>query len=178
VKGIWKKESRTIWCVYEDTEELDQEIPLNQNNILASQKLVWCFEELPKVGGVHQTRATMIARPDIKAKVPGAVMRKVAKNFASKLITMKNQLDKSVEIDAGKRSELVQKMRQLRVTEGQGNSLAPNLKDPEGALKISAWSAMAETFGTLTVEPTRLKRRKTRELLPRGVNEGPLRCLL
>ncbi|GMH93210.1 hypothetical protein TL16_g12563 [Triparma laevis f. inornata] len=110
---VWKKEgeNKMIVC-YEDTDALDKEHPRDPNAIAASGLSIWEYKRLPKVEGIPQTRVKYVGRADVAGSVPTFIMNRLAKDYAKSLINMRKNFDKSLEIDTGRRAEIVKKIKQ------------------------------------------------------------------
>ena len=42
--------------MYEDTKDLDKEIPVKNSNVIVAAKTTWIFERLPSFEGIPQTK--------------------------------------------------------------------------------------------------------------------------
>ena len=85
------------------------------NIVQASATNTVKFEELPSTGGFPQTRVTYIARVDIAGAVPTFIMNQLTVGAASFMIAFRKKFDKTKDIDAPRRMQLVEKMKALKV---------------------------------------------------------------
>ncbi|GMH68630.1 hypothetical protein TL16_g04977 [Triparma laevis f. inornata] len=118
VVAVWKKEgeNKIITC-YDDTDALDEEHPRDPNVVAASARNIWEFERLPEVHGIPQTRVKMVPRVDVAGSVPTFFLNLLVKNFAKSLFNMRKKFDKSAEIDARRRAEILKIIKTEEVTE-------------------------------------------------------------
>ncbi|GMH61523.1 hypothetical protein TrLO_g13384 [Triparma laevis f. longispina] len=117
--GVWKKEGENKLIVtYEDSDALDEEHPRDLNTVAASARSIWEYERLPSLQGIPQTRVEFVGRVDLAGSVPGFVMNRLAVKFSGGLIDMRKKFDQSLEIDAGRRAEIVKKIKLQEEAEG------------------------------------------------------------
>ena len=83
----WKKEGKTFWIVYEDTDELNKDFPLNSGNVLSSNKTVWKLETMEGTSNVAQTKASFCSKSDIKGVVPTKMMKSQVLMFAKNMFS-------------------------------------------------------------------------------------------
>jgi hypothetical protein len=115
--GCWQKDEaeKVYWTVYQDTDRLNKDFPLHFNVVQASATTTWKFEELQSTGGFPQTRVIYVARVDIAGAVPTFIMNHLSVGFASNMIGFRKKFDKTKDIDAPRRMQLVERMKQLKV---------------------------------------------------------------
>ena len=117
-KVVWKlvDEDTMIVCV-EDVE--DDRFPpgAGKGYVRASSGAFWKYERLPEVRGIPQTKVTYIQQADLKGFIPSFIVNSKIVGQLSYLSKMRKKFDKSLEIDAGSRSELVQ---MIELTESSG----------------------------------------------------------
>ena len=114
VKGVWEAcDDGTYFLTYEDTDELNEQYPVKVGNVVASSRAAWLFEPLPKVGNISQTRVTLVARADIKCGISGFIMDRLILGFGKNLSLLRERFDRSLDIDAEKRSTIIGLMRSL-----------------------------------------------------------------
>ena len=123
-KAVWKKEGENrIEVVYDDTNDLDEEVrteyqaliyspalthtsaqhPRDKNIVAGSSRTTWEYERLEDVEGIAQTKVTFVSRVDIGGVVPNIVMNKLSKSVAKTLVLMRKKFDRSLDIDKSRR---------------------------------------------------------------------------
>ncbi|GMH56674.1 hypothetical protein TrST_g10865 [Triparma strigata] len=123
-KVVWKKvdEDTMIVCV-EDVE--DDRFPAGDGKgyVRASSSAFWKYERLPEVRGIPQTRITYYQQVDLKGFVPSFVANPKITGALALVSDIRIKFDKSLEIDAGRRAELVKAIK-LRENFGGTEALA------------------------------------------------------
>ncbi|GMH58858.1 hypothetical protein TrLO_g8001 [Triparma laevis f. longispina] len=112
VKFVWKMvDENTMIVGYEDTEDDNFPIGVRKKYVRASSGAFWKYERLPEVSGTPQTRVTYCQQVDLKGFMPLFVMNSRIVQTLEYLSTMRKKFDKSLEIDAGQRAEIVKKIK-------------------------------------------------------------------
>ena len=111
VKDIWRKmDEDTMVVVYEDFEHDDFPVGGGKDFVRASSKSYYKYERLPEIEGIPQTRVTWCVQVDLKGLIPKALMNLKTSQTLGFLSTMRKKFDKSMDIDAGRRSTIAQKI--------------------------------------------------------------------
>ena len=104
-KIIWKDIAGKIFMDVSDTDDLNNEFPIDRGNILVKGHIVWVFEKLEPIGDISQT-AVVLA---VDANLGGVLSSKglssaagIAPKFLTLLSDIRNRFDKSEEIKAFK----------------------------------------------------------------------------
>ncbi|GMH81209.1 hypothetical protein TL16_g08858 [Triparma laevis f. inornata] len=106
-KVVWKRlEEDTIVVVYEDTNDLDEE--LGQKNLRGTATTIFTMERLAPMGKIPQTLVKMTTRVDVAGSVPSFVMNRLAKAFTRNLSKIREDFDRSKEFDRENRAIFVQ----------------------------------------------------------------------
>ncbi|GMH88858.1 hypothetical protein TL16_g11282 [Triparma laevis f. inornata] len=138
-KMVWKRiNENKLVLIGEDTKELDAEIPIL--GVLGSSRTVHCFERVESEEGFPQTKVTMQTRVDIAGAVPSFIMNRLAKRFANNLSLMRKRFDKTLLIEALKRSRTADALSKLEHTSQESEAVLVKFKalfeSREGARKL------------------------------------------
>ncbi|GMH61704.1 hypothetical protein TL16_g03315 [Triparma laevis f. inornata] len=98
-------DEKTMIVGYEDTE--DDRFPLVGKYILGTSGTFWKLEKLQEVDGIPQTRITYSQMIDLKGFIPKIVMRRRMVSRLPMLSTARKLFEKSAQIDAGRRTEVI-----------------------------------------------------------------------
>ena len=114
---MWHRddEQGRILLDFENTNGCDLSHPIKPKSVLASQKTVWIFEPLPSIGDIPQTKVTLTSRIDLKSVFTSQSMNNLAPRFWSIVSDLRKRLDRSIGIDAFKRSQTIERIRSLEV---------------------------------------------------------------
>ena len=118
-KAVWKilDEDTMIVC-YEAVEDGRFPVGAGKGYMRASSVALWRYERLPEIRGIPQTRVTYIQQADLKGFIPPFVLNSKLTGALEYVSEMRKKFDKSLEIDAGCRAELVQ---MIELTESSGS---------------------------------------------------------
>jgi len=103
---VWKKQGQTLVVVYESMEHED--FPANDALVRAESTTYLEYKTLGSVGETHQTRVTLTQRSDLKGSIPKVFMNKGGFRSLMHLSKMRQQFDKSLEIDGATRARNVE----------------------------------------------------------------------
>ena len=146
VKGVWEMCSSdgTAFLAYEDVE---RDFADDEGNTLASIQTAFMFEPLQSIGSYIQTKVTVVAKVDLKGSVPSSAVDYIVGKSTSGLSSLWRRFDKSFEIDALRRTEIAQKIRQAeRVAE---DDFLFRFQERKGRLKVKE-SAIGKPFIKVT----------------------------
>jgi hypothetical protein len=147
-KVTWMKEwDGSIVVDFADTEDLLDEFPVTSGCDLASGQTTWLFRPLDQVGDVPQTAVTFTARLDVvSGGIPASALHKVAQRFLNQVITMFTQFNKSKQIDASRRSQLVAQMKELEVDRSKEDFKSKFDEPSEGKQKVKGAFPLSDAW--------------------------------
>ena len=123
-KVVWKMVDKdTMLVCYEDVEDDRFPPSAGKGYVRASSGAFWKYELLPEVRGIPQTRVTYCQQIDLKGFIAALVMNSRSVQTLEYLSSMRQKFDKSMEIDAGHRSAIVQ-LIELKEESGGAETLA------------------------------------------------------
>ncbi|GMH53091.1 hypothetical protein TL16_g01370 [Triparma laevis f. inornata] len=112
-KSTWKMvDENTIIVGVEDIEDDDFPIGCKKGYVRASSIAFWKYKRLPEENGFPQTSVTYCQQIDLKGFIPSFAMNSRIVQTLEYLSTMRKKFDKSLEIDEGRRAEIVEKIKQ------------------------------------------------------------------
>jgi len=132
LKLIWCKDvdSRYIIMCLSVTTECDKTHPKKPTSIVASANSVWMFEKMPPIGGVPQTKVTLMSTVDLKGILGARATKTVAVKFMKIISTLRLKHDRSRDMNAYNRSQIVEKLSGLVVD--SSNDFEKNFADTLG----------------------------------------------
>ena len=112
MKMVWERcDDGTYFLTYEDTNELDDEFPVETGSVVASSRAAYLFEPLPKVGNIPQTRVTYVGRVDMKGSIPRFIMNKLTLRTGKNVSLLQNRFNRCDEIDTASRSAITKEIK-------------------------------------------------------------------
>ena len=142
-KITWmKEEDGKVVIDASNTKDVDEEYPLKDGNVLASDRAISIFEPLDPIGGTPRTAVTFTTRVGLRGNIPTKAMNYILKKYLSSISIMMKKFDKTKEIDAYKRLQTVEEMRKLSA-EGS-KAFEGRFEKPEGAEKVSRETSAAK----------------------------------
>ncbi|GMH72902.1 hypothetical protein TL16_g06036 [Triparma laevis f. inornata] len=122
-KVVWKVVDKNTMVVgYEDVEDDNYPIGAGKGYVRSSAGTFWKYERLNEENGVPQTRVTYCQQADLKGFIPKFVVNSRVVQALGYLSMMRKKFDKSLEIDAGRRAEIMKKIK--REEAGRADALA------------------------------------------------------
>ncbi|GMH77977.1 hypothetical protein TL16_g07607 [Triparma laevis f. inornata] len=119
MKSVWKMvDENTIIIGYEDAENDNYPIGAGKKYVRASATAFWKFERLPEMNGFPLSRVTYCQKADLKGFIPRFVANLKIVRTLEILSVMRKKFDKSLEIDVGRRAEIVKKIKREVETGG------------------------------------------------------------
>ena len=132
MKMVWERcDDGTYFLTYEDTNELDNEFPVENGNVVASSRAAYLFEPLPKVGNIPQTRVTFVARVDIQFNISSFIMNRLILGTGKNVSLLRKRFDRSEEIDAESRTCISHMIKTQKYSD-DGTHYAPNFVERNG----------------------------------------------
>ncbi|GMH92687.1 hypothetical protein TrST_g1792 [Triparma strigata] len=111
-KVVWKKiEEGTVMIVYENTDDLDEE--LGRKNTLGTAMTVFTMKKLAPMGNIPQTLVSMVTRVDVAGAVPSFIMNRLSKGFTRNIIRLREDFDQSKEYDRENRAVFVKAIKSI-----------------------------------------------------------------
>ncbi|GMI18487.1 hypothetical protein TrLO_g14652 [Triparma laevis f. longispina] len=104
-------DENTMVVGFEDIEDDSFPIGAGKKYVRASSGAFWKYERLPEVNGIPQTRVTYCQQADPQGFIPKFVVNSKIVETLGFLSTTRKKFDKSLEIDAGRRAEIVTKIK-------------------------------------------------------------------
>ena len=94
------------------------------------------FEPLDPIGGVPQTSVTFTTKVDLGGVFFSSVVNKIAPRFLGVVSDLRKKFDKSKEIDAFKRQQIIAKFEEIAIEGAPGTE--SHFDEIEGAQEISS----------------------------------------
>jgi len=120
--------------MYDDTDELDDQIEIDPQHVRMSAHSVWRFEPLPPIGDIPQTRAIFTIKTNLAGAFPTKVINVLGPRFLTIVSMMRQKFDRSRDLDLASRLQIVEKLRSLQVK--NGNSFDLDFLAVPGAEKV------------------------------------------
>ncbi|GMI09905.1 hypothetical protein TrLO_g15291 [Triparma laevis f. longispina] len=175
--GVWKMaDENTLLVGGSDAE--DERFPVSARSkgakkyVRASSTFLWKYERLPEIKGIPQTRVTYCQQIDLKGLIPKAIVNSMVVGTLAFLTDMRNHFNRSSEIDAIRRAEIVESIKRnydFILAEDAMNTFEKLFKEVKGSEQPSSSYGMAESkvyaslFGRHAWGRTSLKARATLE---------------
>lgn len=117
-------DENTIIVCYDDA--VDDRFPAGAKKdcVRASAGALWKYERLPEVRGIPQTKVTYVQQADGKGYMPKVAINSQMTSTLASLSTQRKKCDKSLDIDAARRAEIAQKIKQEGVTDSDSGQIA------------------------------------------------------
>ena len=136
-KVTWfKQDDGKVIIDVTDTEELHEDYPVKAGNVLGKAHTVWVFEQLDPIGGVPQTLVTFTTKVELGGTFYSSIMNKIAPRFLAQVSDLRKKFDKSNEIAAFKRKQIIAKFEEIAI-EGAPN-IESHFDEIDGAQEISS----------------------------------------
>ncbi|GMI43036.1 hypothetical protein TrCOL_g3874 [Triparma columacea] len=136
-KIIWlKQDDGKVIIDVADTDELQVDFPVKAGNILVKIHTVWVFEPLDPIGDVPQTSVTFTTKVDLGGYFYSSIMNKIAPRFLAQISDLRKKFDKSKEIDAFKRQQIIAKFEEIAIEGAPG--IESHFDEIDGAQEISS----------------------------------------
>jgi hypothetical protein len=119
-----------------DTDQLQVDFPVKARNILGKAHTVWIFEPLRTVGDVQQTSATFTTKVELGGIFYSSIMNKIAPKFLAQVSDLRRKFDKSKEIAAFNRQQIIQKLEEIAIEGAPG--IETHFDEIDGAREISS----------------------------------------
>ncbi|GMI44875.1 hypothetical protein TrCOL_g12708 [Triparma columacea] len=126
----------TVWINFNSTDGLMEEHPVKRGNVVASIHTFWVFEELNFKGQVPQTRVTMQSQVNLHSPIPTQIMNGLGSGLLKGVSILRKKFDKSKEIDAFKRQQIITKFEEIAIEGAPGNE--SHFDEIQGAHEISS----------------------------------------
>lgn len=145
-KVIWHKDDKgRVLLDFADTTERDHSYQVkSKRSVRGSVRTVWSFEQLPPVGGISQTKVFFTTRVNLGGAIPSSVMNTLASKLLSAASDLRKKFDRSREIDAYNRLQIVDKMKNLAVD--SYNNFDENFKDLQGMQEVHTAFPLSSTW--------------------------------
>ncbi|GMH79820.1 hypothetical protein TrLO_g13491 [Triparma laevis f. longispina] len=116
-KCAWKKmsESKLVTAYVDHIDEEAYPVGAGKNYVRASTKALYIYERLPDFMGVPQTKVTYYQQIELRGFIPKFLMNSKMTTTLGFLTQLRKIFDKSEEIDALDREELVQRIKRKGV---------------------------------------------------------------
>jgi len=102
---IWKLQEDRLVVGYKSLEHAD--FPLRPQYVRATSRAMWVYETVQQAGNTPQTRVTYSCQIDLGGVIPKLFVNRGAVSQLAYLSTMRQQFDKSMEINEGVRARNV-----------------------------------------------------------------------
>ena len=110
------EEDGTAILAYEDTEDIDEEYPVNHfGTVTASIQTACLLEPLPVVYGIPQTKVTFVARVDMKGVIPTIFKNRLVEMYFSNLSKLRLKFERDHEINGTSRAAI---RKRIKATKG------------------------------------------------------------
>ena len=153
VRGVRKiHEDGSAFVAYGDMSSADlddkKDFAFDEDDVAVSVQAALKFEPLGSIGAVPQTKITAVVKIDFKGSVTAITKNKVAGKGTRYLSEFRSKFDRSFEIDAVRRSRIVQSIRGTQRVNADGFSNRFELR--KGTVKVSSAFPMAKSFTKIT----------------------------
>jgi hypothetical protein len=136
-KVTWfKQQDGKVIIDVADTDELQIDFPVKIGSVLAKAHTVWVFEPLDPIGGVPQTSVTFTTKIDLGGVFYSSIMNKIAPRFLAQVSDLRKKFDKSKEIDAFNRQQIIKKFEEIAIEGAPG--IENHFDEIDGAQEISS----------------------------------------
>ena len=104
-------------------------------NVLVKIHTVWVFEPLGPIGDVPQTSVIFTTNVDLGGVFYSSIMNKIAPRFLGVVSDLRKKFDKSKEIEALNRQQIIAKLEDIAIEGAPG--IESHFDEIDGAQEIS-----------------------------------------
>ena len=105
-------------------------------NVLVKIHTVWVFEPLGPIGDVPQTSVIFTTNVDLGGVFYSSITNKIAPRFLAQVSDLRKKFDKSNEINAFKRQQIIAKFEEIAIEGMPG--IESHFDEIDGAQEISS----------------------------------------